>query len=206
MPDKSFFKPTNLYKEYMILDLIEKNKNITQRELASHLGIAVSMVNVLFYRIEKEGFIKRKKYNSKNVEYILTKKGIERRKILNIGYLKNSQLMYDYAKNNIIEFMNQLKLKGFASVFLYGFGEVAEIFLSTIYLSKFIEIKIIGVIDDDVKKMGKDIYGIPVVSINHIDKVIHDGILISSYTNRKKITDKLINYGYSLNKIIDFFN
>ena len=73
-------------------------------------------------------------------------------------------------------------------------------------MSKFIEIKIIGVIDDDVKKMGKDIYGIPIVSINHIDKVIHDGILISSYTNRKKITDKLINYGYSLNKIIDFFN
>ena len=79
MEDKSFFKPTNLYKEYMILDLIEKNKDITQRELATHLGVAVSMVNLLLDRIEKEGFIKRKKYTSKTVEYILTKKGIERR-------------------------------------------------------------------------------------------------------------------------------
>ena len=108
MPDKSFFKPTNLYKEYMILDLIEKNKDITQRELAIHLGIAVSMVNVLLDRIEKEGFIKRKKYNSKNVEYIVSKKGIERKKLLNIWYLKSSQGIYLSAKDNILVFVNQI--------------------------------------------------------------------------------------------------
>ena len=42
---QDFFKPTMLYKEYMILDLIEKNKDITQREISQTVGIAVSMTN-----------------------------------------------------------------------------------------------------------------------------------------------------------------
>jgi transcriptional regulator with XRE-family HTH domain len=45
MNDNSFFKPTPLYKEFMILDLIEKNKDITQRQMSDHIGVAVSMIN-----------------------------------------------------------------------------------------------------------------------------------------------------------------
>lgn len=41
----NFFKPTLLYKEFMILDLIEKDSNITQREISKAINIAVSMVN-----------------------------------------------------------------------------------------------------------------------------------------------------------------
>jgi hypothetical protein len=42
LSDNQFFKPTVLYKEYMILDMIEKNPNITQREMSKAIGIAVS--------------------------------------------------------------------------------------------------------------------------------------------------------------------
>ena len=45
MSNNTFFKPTALYKEFMILDLIEKNKHITQREMSKQIGAAVSMVN-----------------------------------------------------------------------------------------------------------------------------------------------------------------
>ena len=45
MNKNPFFKPTPLYKEFMILDLIEKDAKITQRAISDALGIAVSMVN-----------------------------------------------------------------------------------------------------------------------------------------------------------------
>jgi DNA-binding MarR family transcriptional regulator len=45
MHDNSFFKPTPLYKEFMILDLIEKNKDITQRQISDEIGVAVSQIN-----------------------------------------------------------------------------------------------------------------------------------------------------------------
>ena len=51
--ENNFFKPTILYKEYMILDLIEKNSHITQREMSEKIGVAVSMVNQYIDQYEK---------------------------------------------------------------------------------------------------------------------------------------------------------
>ena len=106
--DNSFFKPTVLYKEFMILDLIEKNKDITQRVIADQIGVAVSMINNYLDKFEKKELIKRKKHSSKTVEYFVTKKGLERRKLLNIWYLKSSHEVYLSAKDNIIKFLNQI--------------------------------------------------------------------------------------------------
>ena len=83
-----FFKPTLLYKEFMILDLIEKNSHITQREMAASIGVAVSMINGYIENFVEKGLIKKKKHSTKTVEYFITKKGMERRKLLNIWYLK----------------------------------------------------------------------------------------------------------------------
>ena len=56
MNDNTFFKPTPLYKEFMILDLIEKNKDITQREISETVGVAVSMVNNYLDEYEKKKY------------------------------------------------------------------------------------------------------------------------------------------------------
>jgi DNA-binding MarR family transcriptional regulator len=91
MSDNAFFKPTVLYKEFLILDLIEKNKDITQREMALSIGLSVSMVNSHLDIFEKEGFIKRKKYSTKTVDYFITTNGIARLRLLSLNYLHNSQ-------------------------------------------------------------------------------------------------------------------
>jgi len=45
----------------MILDLIEKDSNITQREISKAINVAVSMVNNYLNEYEEEGLIIRKK-------------------------------------------------------------------------------------------------------------------------------------------------
>jgi DNA-binding MarR family transcriptional regulator len=102
MSDNQFFKPTVLYKEYMILDMIEKNSNITQREMSKAIGIAVSMINSYIDEYENKGLIKRKKHSTKTVEYFVTKKGIERRKVLN-----NIPGTYNSSKEHIIQAKEQ---------------------------------------------------------------------------------------------------
>ncbi|MCD6482532.1 MAG: winged helix-turn-helix domain-containing protein, partial [Candidatus Izimaplasma sp.] len=77
MNDNLFFKPTPLYKEFVILDLIEKNSKITQRIMSQELGVAVSMVNGYLDDYESKGFVKRKRYSTKTVEYFVTKDGTE---------------------------------------------------------------------------------------------------------------------------------
>jgi len=206
MENNSFFKPTPLYKEFMILDLIEKNKDITQRHISDELGIAVSMVNKYLDEYEEKKLIKRKKYSTKTVEYFVTKKGIERKRYLNIGYLHSTQKLYDSAKENIVSFLDQMIDKGFKNILLYGAGEVAEILLQTIKTDNSIPINVLAVIDDDKDKQGQYLLTAKVISLDEINQIEHDGILISSYTNNEIILNKLLKNTYSGNKIIQFFD
>ena len=89
---------------------------------------------------------------------------------------------------------------------LYGAGEVAEILLQTIALNHDFPINVICVIDDDTDKHGKKIVSNEIVSVDVINDTEHDGILISSYTNNKKIIDKLKAKNYDFKKIIQFFD
>jgi FlaA1/EpsC-like NDP-sugar epimerase len=204
--DNSFFRPTLLHKEFMILDLIEKNPSITQREIASLIGIAVSMVNNYIENFDEQALIKRKKHSSKDVDYIITKKGLERRKLLNIWYLKSSYNVYLLAKDNIIIFLNQIIKKGFKKIILYGAGEVAEIMLQVINSDNQIPLEVVSVIDDSNDKIGSEIVNIPIIPLSDLNKYEHDCIMISSYKHHETIYKKLVYLNYPENNIIHFFD
>jgi DNA-binding MarR family transcriptional regulator len=206
MSENSFFKPTLLYKEFMILDLIEKESNITQREISNTIGVAVSMINTYLDDYEKKGLIKRKKHSSKTVEYFVTKKGTERKKLLNIWYLKSSHEVYLSAKDNIIKFLNQIIDKGFKKILLYGAGEVAEIMLQVMNDDNNIPLEILAVVDDDVFKQNEIIVNKPIISNVQIKSFDHDGILVSSFKHHDAINAKLDLISYNKNNIINFFD
>jgi len=206
MSDNSFFKPTLLYKEFMILDLIEKDANITQREISKIIGVAVSMTNVYIETFVEKGLIKKKKHSTKNVEYFITKKGMERRKLLNIWYLKSSHEVYLSAKDNIIKFLNQVINKGFKKILLYGAGEVAEIMLQVMNDDDSIPLEVLAVIDDDKSKFNEILVNIPVIDIAQIKLFEHDGILVSSFKHHEAINFKLSSIKYNKNNIINFFD
>ena len=204
--NKIFYKLTPTYKEFVILDMFEKNKNITQRKISDFIGISVSMVNSYIDNLEKKLFIKRRHHSSKKKEYLITKKGVERKKLLNILYLKESRKIFKIASENVIILLNKIIKKGFKEIFLYGAGEVSEILLQTLLAEKDYPVKVIGLIDDDPSKINTNILGIRIYSIDEINKKKHDAILISSYTNRKILRKKLMNIKYDQTKIINFFD
>lgn len=190
----------------MILDMIEKNPNITQREMGKAIGIAVSMVNDYIDKYEKAKLIKRKKHSTKNVEYFVTKNGSERRKLLNIWYLKSSNDIYIQAKDNIIRFLNQIIDKGFKKILLYGAGEVAEIMLQVMNADDRILLEVVAIIDDNKSRIGDKLVNLPIITINELNKFNHDGIMISSYKHHESIHNNLIKINYPQNKIILFFD
>ena len=202
----NYFRTTKKYKEFLILNLISKNKNITQREISFHVGTVVSMVNKYIDEFSKKGFITKKKITSKKVIYKITKDGTLRQKFLNIGYLKNAQAIYDEAKENMEYFLQKLIETGVKNILLYGAGEVANIFLHSILFSNKSKINVLGIIDDDVQKINNFIFDTKIISIHDITEINHDGILISSYRNKDKIYRKLLKINYNSNKIYNFFD
>jgi len=195
-----------MYKEYMILDMIEKNSRITQREMSQSIDIAVSMVNMYLDGYVKKGYVRRKKYSSKDVEYFITKKGVERRKLLNIWYLKSSHEVYLQAKDNIVTFLAQIIEKGFTKILLYGAGEVAEIMLNVVNENNNRPLEVIAVIDDDEQKIGKKVANTLVIRKEDVALYPHDGILISSYTHHAAIYNHLEAIQYPAEKILQFFD
>lgn len=206
MSENQFFKPTVLYKEYMILDMIEKNSNITQREMSETIGIAVSMVNYYLDQFETDNLIKRQKHSTKTVEYFITKKGVERRKLLNIWYLKSSQGIYLQAKDNIYTFLNQIIEKGFKKILMYGAGEVAEIMLVVMNEDNKLPLEVLAVVDDNKSKHGSLIVNKPIIKKEDIIHYQHDGILISSYKHLDTIKNNLKSMNYAKENILYFFD
>lgn len=190
----------------MILDLIEKDPHITQREIASQVGVAVSMINSYLNIYEKDKLIKREKHSTKTVEYFVTKKGSERRKLLNIWYLKSSNNIYIQAKDNIISFLNQIIDKGFKKIILYGAGEVAEIMLQVMNDDNQIPLEVVAVIDDNKDRVGDKLVNLPIITLNELSKYSHDGIMISSYKHHETIHKNLVKIDYPKSKIIHFFD
>ncbi len=205
MNSNLFFKPTPLYKEFLILDLIEKNPKITQRMMSDTIGVAVSMINAYLETYEKQGLINRKYHSTKTVEYFVTKKGIERRKLLNIWYLQSSHGVYMSAKNNITMFLNQIIDRGFKNILLYGAGEVAEIMLQSMNDDEKLPLTVEAVIDDDLNKHNQIIVNKRIISIHDIHNYDVDGILVSSYKHHETLNRKLAALNYPKDKIINFF-
>lgn len=206
MNDKTFFKPTSLYKEYMILNFIENNRCITQREMAKHVGISLSMINIFLDDYETKGLIKRQKHTRKTIEYKLTQNGIERRKLLNMYYLKSSLLLYEKAKESVEKFLIEIENKGNKNIYLYGAGEVAEIFIDTINNSENISMKMMGIVDDDINKIGSYLHFIPIISLTDFIQKYNGGILISSHTNKDNMLKRLKEKNYDFNKIYNYFD
>lgn len=73
-----------------ILEHIHENPTITQRDLASKLGIALGLTNSYIKRLYKKGCIKIKNLDGKRLKYILTPKGFVEKARLTCNYMARS--------------------------------------------------------------------------------------------------------------------
>jgi len=74
--------------EILILEELEKNSDITQRDLSEKTGLSLGMVNLLLKKFVKKGFVKLERLNSKNFRYILTPEGFKEKSKKTIEYMK----------------------------------------------------------------------------------------------------------------------
>ena len=77
--------------------------------------------------------------------------------------------------------------------------------LHAIMTSKTNEVNVLAVIDDDLNKIGQKIGNYVIIPRESIRDFEHDGILISTYTKKDVIKEKLLNIDYTIENIIEFF-
>lgn len=202
---KEFFKPTRQYYQYVIFNLLASNSSYTQREIATKLNIAASTVNYLIDFYVTDGFITKTNDSTRDMKYILTDKGKNHAKLLNIKYLSNTQKLYNNAKNEVGVYLDEFVDRGYKRLVFYGAGEVCELLLNTIKEDYNSKLEVIAVIDDNIDKQDTLLVNTLITSFNSLNSLTYDALLISTYTNHEEIYNKLVNSGYDINKILYFF-
>ena len=88
-----------------ILREIEKSPNISQRNLASEIGISLGKVNYCLKVLQKKGLIKfnnfRKSKNKIKYLYFITPEGMSLKTKLTISFMKRKMQEYDQLKKEL---------------------------------------------------------------------------------------------------------
>jgi DNA-binding MarR family transcriptional regulator len=114
-------------RELALLEHIENNPDVTQASLATQLGVAVGTINWHIKRLIDKGYVKIKRAERKKLRYIITPEGIALRARLTVDYVEQQFLLYRRTRENVREYLDQVRQAGFDRVRIIGDGDVADI-------------------------------------------------------------------------------
>tara|TARA_E500000331_G_scaffold357739_1_gene420674 strand:- start:7373 stop:7708 length:336 start_codon:yes stop_codon:yes gene_type:complete len=91
--------------DYKVLEALNRNPHITQRELAKDLNFSLGKANYVLESLFKRGLVKidnfRKSGNKKGYVYLLTPKGIKEKIIITRLFLEERMQEYEDIKQEI---------------------------------------------------------------------------------------------------------
>ena len=168
-----------------LLNVVHENSDLTQRSMASELGIALGMANTYLKRCVRKGYIKVRQIPSNRYSYYLTPKGFSEKSRLTAEYLSSSFTFFRRAKNQCLECLRYAEARGWKRVALVGVSDLTEIFtLCAIEHS----IDLVGILDDDSKKIT--FAGLKIAP-TYIDLEPLDALIITDAVNPQQTFDRL---------------
>ena len=98
-------RDSNLEYDYRILEKLEDQPDISQRELAEHLGVSVGKANFVLSALIDRGLVKAENFKKSNNKagylYLLTPKGLTEKVRITARFLQRKQAEYDRLKAEI---------------------------------------------------------------------------------------------------------
>jgi DNA-binding MarR family transcriptional regulator len=161
-----------------ILQAIESSDKVTQRAVASELGIALGLVNAYLKRCVKKGLIKVRNAPARRYAYYLTPKGFAEKSKLTASYLTHSFSFFRGARADCERVLADAVARRMKFVALVGASELAEIIA---LCATDVPVNIVAIVDS--KNISRHA-GIPVVSsLGQLGDV--DGLIVSDLADPK---------------------
>ena len=106
---------------FRVLALLEKNPDISQRDLAKALGISLGGVNYSLRALVEKGMVKAQNFSSSDKKlayaYILTPKGLTEKSLLTARFLKRKMDEYEALRFEIESLQSSLRDQRQSSMF-----------------------------------------------------------------------------------------
>jgi len=112
-----------------LLNAIEQRSDLSQRNLAQHMGIALGLTNSYLKRCARKGLVKVSEAPANRYLYYLTPKGFAEKARLTGHYLADSLTFYRVAGESCSVIFDYCKANNKERVLLCGVSELSEIAL-----------------------------------------------------------------------------
>lgn len=110
-----------------VLEAVERNRFVTQRSMASDLGIALGLANTYLKRCVKKGLVKVSEVPRRRYAYYLTPQGFTEKSRLTAQYLSASLSFFRRARAQLSEIFAEAAARSQRRLVLIGEGDIAEI-------------------------------------------------------------------------------
>jgi DNA-binding Lrp family transcriptional regulator len=161
------------HRDLRLLEAVEEDSRVTQRGLATKLGIALGLTNIYLKRLVRKGYIKCVNVQSNRISYLITPRGIAEKARLTYEFMDYSLHLYGEVRQHLRAVLQECAAAD-RRVAIYGRGEAAEL----AYLSlKECGLEPVAVFDGEG---GRHFLGIPVRPIAEHGQVAFDLLIIAT--------------------------
>jgi DNA-binding MarR family transcriptional regulator len=188
MADFDLFKPPQEMRELNLLQELEKNPVISQRELSHKFGIALGVTNACLKRMALRGWIRIMNLNHHKIGYFLTPKGFAEKANLTLHLISWTVRHYSTLKDLIGKRLLEMQNKGIERIVFYGVSEEMEVAYITL---QGINLKLVGIVEDDENLKPKTIFGHELEPVSRIQELNPHGVLITSLERCDQRIEKL---------------
>jgi DNA-binding MarR family transcriptional regulator len=113
-------------RDLQLLEALEQESTITQRTLATRLGIALGLTNLYLKRLIRKGYVKCVTVAPNRLVYSLTPRGVARKARLTYEFMKYSLDFYRDARRHLRRSLAQA-VAAQSRVAIFGTGDAAEL-------------------------------------------------------------------------------
>ena len=167
-------------RELEILEKIENNGHLTQRDLSKEVGIALGLVNHLLKKMVKKGWIKIKNIDANRIRYLITPEGAREKSSLLYKRVESTIHFYLEAKRVIKDKVIHLKNEGIKDVSIYGINHISEVLFIVL---KELGLELAYVVDDN---RGGDVwFGYTIVNMDEFLKSNASVLILASFDKKE---------------------
>lgn len=183
------FKPPQEIRELNLLQELEKNPIVSQRELSNKFGIALGVTNACLKRMVRQGWIRITGLNHHKIGYYLTPKGFAEKAKLTLHLISWTVQHYSTLKDIIGKKLLEMENSGVKSIVFYGISDEMEIAYITL---QGVKLKLVGIVEDENKMIDKkEIFGFELKDISQIEMMKPDAVLITSLIHQTEREERL---------------
>jgi DNA-binding Lrp family transcriptional regulator len=181
-------------RELKLLEAVERDSRVTQRSLATKLGIALGLTNIYLKRLVRKGYIKCVNVQSNRLSYLITPRGIAEKARLTYEFMDYSMHLYAEVRQHLRVALQECA-KVDRRIAIYGRGEPAEL----AYLSlREVGLEPVAIFDED---NGHEFLGMPVRRIGEHEQVAYDLMIVATLERSGPQVGALVSDGVPADKL-----